>query len=48
VINITWDHGFKRIYKKKIKNDDELKKASGSHLIEALLKRELKSKRFLD
>jgi toxin HigB-1 len=26
VINITWDQGFKRIYKKKSKNDDELKK----------------------
>ena len=26
MINITWDHGFKRIYKKKIKNDSELKK----------------------
>jgi len=27
VINITWDHGFKRIYKKMIKNNDELKKS---------------------
>jgi len=26
VIKITWDHGFKRIYKKKIKNNEELKK----------------------
>jgi addiction module RelE/StbE family toxin len=25
VIKITWDQGFKRIYKKKVKNDDELK-----------------------
>jgi addiction module RelE/StbE family toxin len=25
VIKITWDQGFKRIYRKKIKNDDELK-----------------------
>jgi len=26
VIKITWDQGFKRIYKKKVKNDQELKK----------------------
>lgn len=26
VINITWDHGFKKIYKKKAKNNEELKK----------------------
>jgi addiction module RelE/StbE family toxin len=26
VIRITWDQGFKRIYKKKVKNNDELKK----------------------
>jgi len=26
VIKIIWEQGFKRIYKKKIKNDDELKK----------------------
>lgn len=26
MIRITWDQGFKRIYKKKIKNDQELKK----------------------
>jgi addiction module RelE/StbE family toxin len=26
VIKITWDPGFKRIYKKKIKNNQELKK----------------------
>jgi addiction module RelE/StbE family toxin len=26
VIEITWDQGFKRIYKKKIKNNNELKK----------------------
>jgi len=26
VIKITWDQGFKRIYKKKVKNNDELKK----------------------
>jgi addiction module RelE/StbE family toxin len=26
VIKITWDQGFKRIYKKKIKNNNELKK----------------------
>ncbi|PIQ94958.1 MAG: type II toxin-antitoxin system mRNA interferase toxin, RelE/StbE family [Nitrospirae bacterium CG_4_10_14_0_8_um_filter_41_23] len=26
MIKITWDHGFKRIYKKKIKNNEELKK----------------------
>jgi addiction module RelE/StbE family toxin len=26
VINITWDQGFKRIYRKKIKDDSELKK----------------------
>jgi addiction module RelE/StbE family toxin len=26
VIKITWDQGFKRIYKKKVKNDDDLKK----------------------
>jgi len=26
VIKITWDRGFKKIYKKKIKNDNELKK----------------------
>lgn len=25
-MKITWDKGFKRIYKKKVKNDDELKK----------------------
>ena len=25
MINITWDKGFKRIYKKKIKNNNELK-----------------------
>ena len=26
MIKITWDQGFKRIYKKKVKNNDELKK----------------------
>ena len=26
MIKITWDRGFKKIYKKKIKNDNELKK----------------------
>jgi len=26
VIKITWDQGFKRIYKKKVKNNIELKK----------------------
>jgi len=26
VIRITWDKGFKRIYKKKIQNNEELKK----------------------
>jgi addiction module RelE/StbE family toxin len=26
VINVIWDQGFKRIYKKKIRNNDELKK----------------------
>ncbi|MBI4684764.1 MAG: type II toxin-antitoxin system mRNA interferase toxin, RelE/StbE family [Nitrospirae bacterium] len=26
MIKIIWDQGFKRIYKKKIKNDEELKK----------------------
>lgn len=26
MIKITWDQGFKRIYKKKIKNNNELKK----------------------
>lgn len=26
MIKITWDQGFKRIYKKKVKNDQELKK----------------------
>lgn len=26
MINITWDRGFKRIYKKKMKNNDDLKK----------------------
>jgi len=26
VINITWDHGFKKIYKKKVKKNEELKK----------------------
>jgi len=26
VIRIAWDQGFKRIYKKKAKNNDELKK----------------------
>jgi len=26
VLKITWDQGFKRIYKKKIKTDDDLKK----------------------
>lgn len=26
MIKITWDQGFKRIYKKKLKNDQELKK----------------------
>ena len=26
MIKIIWEQGFKRIYKKKIKNDDELKK----------------------
>jgi len=26
VIKITWDHGFKRIYKKKVKNNEDLKK----------------------
>jgi len=26
VIKITWDQGFKRIYKKKVRNNDELKK----------------------
>jgi addiction module RelE/StbE family toxin len=25
VIEISWDQGFKRIYRKKVKNDDELK-----------------------
>jgi len=25
VIKISWDQGFKRIYRKKVKNDDELK-----------------------
>ncbi len=25
MINIIWDRGFKKIYKKKVKNDDELK-----------------------
>jgi len=29
VIKITWDQGFKRIYKKKVKNNDELKKKFG-------------------
>ncbi|MDI6891263.1 MAG: type II toxin-antitoxin system mRNA interferase toxin, RelE/StbE family [Thermodesulfovibrionales bacterium] len=26
MIKITWDQGFKRIYKKKIKNSEEIKK----------------------
>ena len=26
MIKITWDQGFKRIYKKKVRNNDELKK----------------------
>ena len=26
MLKITWDQGFKRIYKKKIKTDDDLKK----------------------
>jgi addiction module RelE/StbE family toxin len=26
VIKVIWDQGFKRIYKKKVKNDQELKK----------------------
>jgi mRNA-degrading endonuclease YafQ of YafQ-DinJ toxin-antitoxin module len=26
VIKITWDHGFKRAYKKRVKNDEELRK----------------------
>ena len=26
MIRLTWDQGFKRIYKKKVKNDQELKK----------------------
>ncbi len=26
MIKITWDHGFKRAYKKKVKNDQELGK----------------------
>lgn len=26
MIKITWDQGLKRIYKKKVKNNDELKK----------------------
>jgi mRNA-degrading endonuclease YafQ of YafQ-DinJ toxin-antitoxin module len=26
LIKITWDQGFKRIYKKKVKNDADLKK----------------------
>jgi addiction module RelE/StbE family toxin len=26
VIRVTWDQGFKRIYKKKVKNNEELKK----------------------
>jgi addiction module RelE/StbE family toxin len=26
VIKLTWDHGFKRIYKKKVKNNEELRK----------------------
>jgi addiction module RelE/StbE family toxin len=26
VIKITWDHGFKRIYKKRVKNNEEFKK----------------------
>jgi addiction module RelE/StbE family toxin len=26
VIRITWDQGFRKIYKKKVKNDQELKK----------------------
>ena len=25
MIEISWDQGFKRIYRKKVKNDDELK-----------------------
>jgi addiction module RelE/StbE family toxin len=25
VIKISWDQGFKRVYRKKVKNDDELK-----------------------
>ena len=29
MIKITWDQGFKRIYKKKVKNNDELKKKFG-------------------
>lgn len=26
MIKVTWDQGFKRIYKKKVKNNEELKK----------------------
>jgi len=26
VIKVTWDQGFKRVYKKKVKNNEELKK----------------------
>ena len=26
MIKITWDHGFKRAYKKRVKNDQELRK----------------------
>ena len=26
MISVTWDQGFKRIYKKKVKNNEELKK----------------------
>jgi addiction module RelE/StbE family toxin len=26
VIKIVWDQGFKRVYRKKVKNDNELKK----------------------